>query len=200
MKSQGDVAHKSYSQDGQSYDQAQARPYVGTIQEAQLLAELGALALTGDSKSHQRLLAEIERLKQIPKLFNVVAKDLVRISITKDGLPVHARVDRDESGNVVSLRFDSRDELEKVVRRSAYKYSERMAENGMSPAVGVPDEGIMQQAALLDVKEFDATNVLKDCEDFGTADALETAGPAGAEASRQSVVKPNVDRVFLFHP
>ena len=117
-------------------NQPEAKAYTGTDKDAQKLAELGTLALVGHYQSEQQMLAEIHRLEKDPAHMQVVARDLNRINATKDGLPVHASVETDPKGNVVSLNFKSSKELENVVYGNEAKYEKCFAENEPTSVVG----------------------------------------------------------------
>lgn len=161
MNRQGEVAQKKDSQDGHNSDLAQVKPYLGTDKEAQNLAKLGTLALVGNYESHQQLLAEIHRLEKDQQHFKVVVEDLVKINVTADGLPVHAKVETDASGNIVGLKFDSSKDLEKIVYGNEVKHAQCVAENGVRPTGAVVDANAMRPVQLLDAKKFDAANALK---------------------------------------
>lgn len=186
-------------------NQPEARAYTGTDKDAQKLAELGTLALVGHYQSEQQMLAEIHRLEKDPAHMQVVARELNRINVTKDGLPVHAAVETDTKGNVVSLSFNSSKELENIAYGNEAKYAECFSENAPTKVVGQPSqediarnlEFARNRCKFLDVSATSATPIASshkfdvlNLDEQKNLNALRSAIEKGDETAIAAVIKP----------
>lgn len=193
------------------------KAYLGKNAEARKLAELGTLALVGHYPSQKAMLDEIHRLEKDPAHMKQVAADLAKINRTKDGLPVHASLEVDGSGQVTGLKFDSSKELEKIVYTNEYKYGQCIAEKGVRVAVPVFEsqmalpakdsaiEAIMTGARAsckdLDVPATAAAPVppshefvVLNKQEQNVLSAIKTAMETHDEAALNAAVKPFVGR------